>query len=110
MTTYADLLKDPRWQKRRLEVMQRDEFTCQMCGAKDKTLHVHHEEYTCSNPWDEPGENLRTLCDVCHELERERKGEEQDLLHSLPKLQPPSFQHLHLKQEPVPLPLYPQHQ
>jgi 5-methylcytosine-specific restriction endonuclease McrA len=42
---YKEQLLDPRWQRRRLEILQRDEFTCQKCLSKDKTLHVHHIDY-----------------------------------------------------------------
>lgn len=63
---YQQKLLDPRWQKKRLQVLERDHFTCQCCGAKHKTLHVHHYCYTTPNPWDEPEDNLVTLCDECH--------------------------------------------
>ena len=65
--TYAELLKDPRWQKKRLEIMQRDNFTCQYCGATDKELQVHHLVYyenMC--PWEYNGDELITLCKDCH--------------------------------------------
>lgn len=66
--TYSEKLKDPRWQKLRLEILNRDEWTCQYCGAKDKTLHVHHYAYPKSgNPWDADGGDLNTLCEDCHE-------------------------------------------
>ena len=39
---YKEQIKLPQWQRRRLEILQRDDFTCQICGCKDKTLHVHH--------------------------------------------------------------------
>lgn len=39
---YQELLKDPRWIKRRNEILTRDKNTCQSCGAQDKYLHVHH--------------------------------------------------------------------
>ena len=64
---YADKLKDPRWQKRRLEIMQRDYFTCQWCGANDKTLTVHHWHYGKVDPWDVPATLLITLCLEDHE-------------------------------------------
>jgi 5-methylcytosine-specific restriction endonuclease McrA len=35
--TYGDKLKDPRWQKRRLEIFKRDEWTCQQCGDTETT-------------------------------------------------------------------------
>jgi hypothetical protein len=64
--SYAEKLKDPRWQKKRLQVLNQDEFTCQSCYGTDVELHVHHIEYTQQNPWDEPLYNLITLCKDCH--------------------------------------------
>lgn len=65
---YADLLKDPRWQKKRLQILNRDEFTCRNCGLGTKTLHVHHKVYfkQKTNPWDYPDNLLVTLCEECH--------------------------------------------
>jgi hypothetical protein len=62
---YAEKLKDPRWQKKRLEILSRDEFTCQLCNDKDSTLHVHHNKYG-SNPWDIENDKLITYCEHCH--------------------------------------------
>lgn len=74
---YADKLKDPRWQKKRLEVMQRDGFKCRDCGSITNTLHVHHCGYRGKEPWDTPVELLLTLCDSCHRtrqsIEKEAK-------------------------------------
>jgi len=74
--SYADLLKDPRWQKRRLEIMERDEWTCQTCGDTEATLTVHHKSYRMvdgkfADVWDYGGEDLITLCSVCHSEEEE---------------------------------------
>jgi len=67
--TYSEKLKDPRWQKKRLEILQRDEFTCQCCLDKEKTLHVHHIDTDYSiEPWDHEDSALITLCDDCHKL------------------------------------------
>lgn len=69
---YSELLKDPRWQRRRLEIMQRDDFTCQHCGRKDKTLHIHHKRYVKGwKPWEYKDGDLITLCERCHEIETE---------------------------------------
>jgi hypothetical protein len=68
--SYAEKLKDPRWQRKRLEILQRDDFTCKKCGDKQTTLHVHHRRYFKGNdPWDYPNELLVTLCEDCHEVE-----------------------------------------
>lgn len=65
--TYKDKLLDPRWQKKRLEILDRDNFTCQMCGDTKSTLHVHHKEYL-NNPWDAISSNLITYCEHCHQF------------------------------------------
>jgi hypothetical protein len=64
-TTYSDKLKNPRWQKRRLEILNRDGFKCTCCGDIGSTLHIHHSKYT-GEPWDAPESDLRTLCEDCH--------------------------------------------
>lgn len=67
MTTYSEKLKDPRWQKKRLEIMQRDKFCCKKCGDAETTLHVHHKEYHAGlRPWDYENKNYITLCEHCH--------------------------------------------
>lgn len=65
---YFEKLKDPRWQKRRLEVLERGQWQCEQCEDKDKTLHVHHRYYEKGwNPWDYPDDALSVLCEDCHE-------------------------------------------
>lgn len=68
---YSEKLKDPRWQKKRLEILQRDDWTCLRCGAKDTTLHVHHAAYNADEPWDEAPAMLYTLCADCRDPEHE---------------------------------------
>lgn len=52
--------------------MKRDNFTCQHCGATDKTLQVHHLCYQKgNNPWEYDNSELLTLCCDCHEFESE---------------------------------------
>ncbi|MGF6636791.1 HNH endonuclease [Paraburkholderia sp. MM6662-R1] len=65
---YAEKLRDPRWQRRRLEIMQRDNFACTECGDTESTLNVHHRRYIRGvEPWDCPTAMLVTLCERCHE-------------------------------------------
>lgn len=74
--TYSELLKDPRWQKKRLEIMQRDDFKCQHCFATDKSLQVHHLVYhKGAKPWEYKNEELITLCEHCHESETDDNSE-----------------------------------
>ena len=67
MSEYWKKLKDPRWQKKRLEVMERDEFTCRTCGSKAETLTVHHINYRKGvEPWGYDAGELVCLCEDCH--------------------------------------------
>lgn len=60
--------RDPRWQKRRLEVLDRADWTCESCEATDKELQVHHRYYERGKkPWEYPDEALQCLCDPCHD-------------------------------------------
>ncbi len=68
MNSYSDLLKDPRWQKRRLEIFHLDQYKCTRCGDGERQLHVHHSKYT-GKPWEAPNEDLSTICTDCHWLE-----------------------------------------
>lgn len=66
---YAEKLKDPRWQKKRLQIMERDGWACRYCNETTKTLQVHHTKYAIGDPWNTPDFFLLTLCDECHEHE-----------------------------------------
>ena len=85
MTTYQEKLKDPRWQKKRLEVLERDNWSCQICSGTEETLHVHHRRYVAGrSPWEYHNDDLVSLCEDCHEHEREcRKEYESQLLEVL---------------------------
>jgi hypothetical protein len=84
MSTYGKKLKDPRWQKLRLEVMNRDGWACQWCGSTTDTLNVHHLDYAKSgNPWDVPIEKLLTLCEDCHSYETFNRAEVEERLLDL---------------------------
>jgi 5-methylcytosine-specific restriction endonuclease McrA len=70
--TYAEQLKSPKWQIKRLEILERDKFTCTSCGEKEKQLHVHHGYYGKNKKiWEYENETLVTLCFLCHNLEHE---------------------------------------
>jgi hypothetical protein len=70
--TYGALLFDDRWKKRRVEILERDNFMCRVCGKKEN-LHVHHRQYhfiqsikQFKPPWDYSSDLLLTLCESCH--------------------------------------------
>lgn len=65
--SYSELLKDPRWQRKRLEILQRDDFKCRSCGENILTLNVHHLAYNKNiMPWEIKDDLLMTLCEKCH--------------------------------------------
>lgn len=70
--TYAEKLKDPRWQKKRLEIFQRDKFRCMECFSDTKSLQVHHIAYKGKEPWETPNELLITYCHECHQKEEDK--------------------------------------
>lgn len=90
--SYSRKLKDPRWQKKRLEVLQRADWKCEHCGCGDDapiaevnahcenekrqpvvgeypTLEIHHKKYKRNcEPWEYDAEELQCLCKYCHGL------------------------------------------
>lgn len=74
MKTYKEQLRDPRWQRRRMEILDRDKFRCRHCASEEKTLHVHHLFYeTGRAPWEYPEHAYLTLCEDCHAEEERNK-------------------------------------
>lgn len=70
---YSNKLKNPRWQRFRLEVMQRDDFKCCWCGSGDRFLNVHHTKYfKNTDPWDYPLDLMQTLCEGCHGIAHQK--------------------------------------
>lgn len=64
--------QDPRWQKKRLDIMNRDKFKCLECGSDSKQLNVHHRWYVAGRKvWEYPDLALMTLCEECHQIETE---------------------------------------
>lgn len=81
---YKSKLKDPLWQRKRLFILTRDAFKCQMCGDEKATLHVHHRHYmTGRDPWDYPDDLLVTLCEVCHKKEEQAASSAQEMLNTM---------------------------
>lgn len=72
---YRQKLKHPIWQKKKNRILERDEYTCKMCGSHDHTLNVHHFAYAPFGfePWDVPNSALITFCEDCHANEERNK-------------------------------------
>ena len=73
MSAYGEKLKHPKWQKRRLEILERDGWKCTNCGNAEEELHVHHRNYTHgASPWEYSDDELTTLCHICHRIRHGR--------------------------------------
>lgn len=82
--TYREQLLHPNWQRKRLEIMQRDEFRCQLCYDDQRTLHVHHKQYAKGRmAWEYPNDELVTLCEQCHDTMHEQQGMLRDITAKL---------------------------
>jgi hypothetical protein len=68
--TYAEQLKHPNWQRKRLQMLEAAKWICTCCEATDKTLHVHHKKYVKGRmAWEYDASELEVLCEDCHEAE-----------------------------------------
>lgn len=70
--SYKAALFDPRWKRKRQEVLARDEHKCIICVGTEN-LHVHHRQYHFLNdlgkfkePWEYGSKYLISLCQSCH--------------------------------------------
>ena len=69
MSKWSSAFRDSRWQKKRLQVMERDKWTCRSCGERGEgiTLNVHHIFYEKGRaPWEYDDDMLVTWCEDCH--------------------------------------------
>ena len=75
--SYYEYMHSEEWRQKRLKILKRDGFRCQMCGTA-KNLRVHHINYEHLDT-DAELDDLITLCDECH-----RKIHEQDIKKKAP--------------------------
>ncbi len=62
---FAAVRLDPvRYENLRQQVLRRDGWRCQSCGAMSN-LEVHHQKFR-SHCGDDSEENLITFCAICH--------------------------------------------
>jgi len=84
MSSYAEKLKDPRWQKKRLEVLEAAGWECHSCGDRENELHVHHNEYISGRePWEYETQQFSVLCVPCHEACDKMRGVIREMLSLL---------------------------
>lgn len=64
---YKELLKHPYWQRKRLQIFDREKDTCQKCFDTLSNLQVHHLYYIPNAlPWEYPDDALMLVCERCH--------------------------------------------
>lgn len=79
--TYFEKLKDPRWQKKRLERLDYAGFECENCGNSDEELSVHHRHYRKNaDPWDYDNDELVVFCKTCHKSWHDAKDELNEII------------------------------
>lgn len=67
---YSKKLSHPKWQKRRLERLSEENFSCQICNNENEELHVHHLYYDKDKDvWEYPNKALIVLCKTHHDYE-----------------------------------------
>lgn len=67
---YWEQLRDPRWQEKRLEILNRANFKCEICDFKPtgEPLAIHHKYYEKGlMAWEYPNDALICACERCHE-------------------------------------------
>lgn len=80
-TSYFEKLKDPRWQKRRLDIFELYNFECSNCGDNRSTLHAHHVGYRKNTePWDYGDTEILCLCEDCHKKAHKQSDNTKELL------------------------------
>lgn len=107
MKTYSELLQDPRWQRKRLQIMDRDGWKCRQCNEDRLSLHVHHIQYEKGRlPWEYPDSNLITLCFKCHDEKHKKHsgtivmdGPVEPLYNFLESVKPINVRQLELLQQ-----------
>ena len=82
---YMERLRDPRWQRNRLAILERADWRCEGCGTAEVNLQIHHGWYERGRmPWEYPAEALYCLCDGCHERAESTKAEAYQALGLIP--------------------------
>ena len=74
---YLDYLKSEQWMQKKLLRFFLDKGKCQECGEKleFKQSHCHHKSYSWL--YEEPMEDLETLCRYCH-IEIRHSGKQKE--------------------------------
>ena len=76
MSEYANLLRSPLWQQKRLDILNSKGFKCEECSHTEKELHVHHRHYEKGcKPWEYDDAVYVVLCSECHANRHDAEAE-----------------------------------
>ncbi|RUR69052.1 hypothetical protein EJP67_18500 [Variovorax guangxiensis] len=79
--TFAEQIKHPNWQRKRLSVLEDANWECENCGATDVTLNVHHKQYVKGRMyWEYERHELECLCEDCHKAHHDAQDGLKQLL------------------------------
>src|ERR1700679_601174 len=84
--TYEYKLRLPEWAEFREFVLDAKGYLCEHCESQTTSPQIHHKLYIAGRePWDYELEDVKVLCQRCHETIHERIKEFDDLFDSLPQ-------------------------
>lgn len=90
--SYAEQLRHPFWQRKRLQVLERDGWSCTTCGARETTLHVHHKRYIKGRQvWEYELDDLVSFCENCHASDHSARELLDEMLSRSTTLQTPAW-------------------
>jgi hypothetical protein len=78
MPSYSEKLKDQRWQRKRLQLLEEANWKCQRARCESlnpekDSLHIHHKFYLRNtDPWDYPEHAYYVVCEKCHAIVQHR--------------------------------------
>lgn len=79
---YRDYLASELWSEIRSAVLDRDDYSCRLCG--EPTRIVHHIQYDVDTLLGDKFDNLVSLCDGCHtKVEFTSKGKKRTLVEAV---------------------------
>src|ERR1044072_1117456 len=86
--TYSEKLRNANWQKKRLEIFNRDNWSCLSCGRdclkEGLSMQIHHIKYLPNlEPWEYDSSYLVTYCELCHNTEHMIGGQINEILIDL---------------------------
>lgn len=74
---YSYQLKSPKWQKKRLDILNLRGFKCEKCNCEENQLHVHHRFYLKNRKaWEYDNDVFQVLCYICHENEHKKEDQQ----------------------------------